>query len=148
MSVNKPKIESREDKGVKDSQDGVLLTTFIWNRRKGYELETGLAGLRNPTYLEKVKVALVEERERLYMLLKQVSFLNLYPSHSNFILCEVTVGRDAKNLKIVASESIQDTGAVTKEGPRVLFNALAVFALREINLSKVTFSTTTLYLSR
>nr|KAJ0212944.1 hypothetical protein LSAT_V11C400197480 [Lactuca sativa] len=35
-----------------------------------------------------------------------------------------------------------------EEGPRVLFNALAVFALREINLSKVTFSTTTFYLSR
>ncbi|CAI9296227.1 unnamed protein product [Lactuca saligna] len=31
---------------------------------------------------------------------------------------------------------------------RVLFNALAVFALREINLSKVTFSTTTFYLRR
>ncbi|CAI9266618.1 unnamed protein product [Lactuca saligna] len=31
---------------------------------------------------------------------------------------------------------------------QVLFNALAVFALREINLSKVTFSTTTFYLSR
>ncbi|KAL7603852.1 hypothetical protein Lser_V15G16396 [Lactuca serriola] len=35
-----------------------------------------------------------------------------------------------------------------EEGPRVLFNAFAVFALREINLSKVTFSTTTFYLSR
>ncbi|KAL7586334.1 hypothetical protein Lser_V15G40253 [Lactuca serriola] len=35
-----------------------------------------------------------------------------------------------------------------EEGPRVLFNALAVFALKEINLSKVTFSTTTFYLSR
>ncbi|CAI9282445.1 unnamed protein product [Lactuca saligna] len=34
-----------------------------------------------------------------------------------------------------------------EEGPRVLFNALAVFALREINLSKVTFSTTIFYLS-
>nr|KAJ0187200.1 hypothetical protein LSAT_V11C900487960 [Lactuca sativa] len=35
-----------------------------------------------------------------------------------------------------------------EEGPRVLFNGLAVFALREINLSKVTFSTTSFYLSR
>ncbi|CAI9262112.1 unnamed protein product [Lactuca saligna] len=71
-----------------------------------------------------------------------------------------------------SSESIRDTGAVAssraaeigldilaqtiqtsivftlEEDPRVLFNALAVFALREINLSKVTFSTTTFYLSR
>nr|KAJ0226808.1 hypothetical protein LSAT_V11C100049170 [Lactuca sativa] len=35
-----------------------------------------------------------------------------------------------------------------EEGPRVLFNALAMFGLREINLSKVTFSTTAFYLSR
>nr|KAJ0188497.1 hypothetical protein LSAT_V11C900486400 [Lactuca sativa] len=73
---------------------------------------------------------------------------------------------------IVASESIRDTGVIAssraaeigldilaqtiqtsivftlEEGPMVLFNALAVFALREINLSKVTFSTTTFYLSR
>ncbi|KAL7589231.1 hypothetical protein Lser_V15G36826 [Lactuca serriola] len=77
--------------------------------------------------------------------------------------------------EIVASESIRDTGAVAssraaeigldilaqtiqphktsivftlEEDPRVLFNGLAVFALREINLSKVTFSTTSFYLSR
>ncbi|CAI9262550.1 unnamed protein product [Lactuca saligna] len=35
-----------------------------------------------------------------------------------------------------------------EEGPRVLFDSLAVFDLKEINLSKVTFSTTTFYLSR
>nr|KAJ0198305.1 hypothetical protein LSAT_V11C700361110 [Lactuca sativa] len=35
-----------------------------------------------------------------------------------------------------------------EEGTGVLFNGLAVFALREINLSKVTFSTTSFYLSR
>ncbi|CAI9295231.1 unnamed protein product [Lactuca saligna] len=35
-----------------------------------------------------------------------------------------------------------------EDGPRVLFNALAVFTLREINLSKVTFSTIEFYLNR
>ncbi|CAI9260731.1 unnamed protein product [Lactuca saligna] len=35
-----------------------------------------------------------------------------------------------------------------EEGLRVLFNGLVVFALREINLSKVTFLTTSFYLSR
>ncbi|CAI9277160.1 unnamed protein product [Lactuca saligna] len=35
-----------------------------------------------------------------------------------------------------------------EEGPRVLFDALAVLDLKEINLSKVTVSTTTFYLSR
>lgn len=45
-------------------------------------------------------MALVEERERLFKLLKEVPFLNPYPSHSNFILSEVTSGVDAKKLKV------------------------------------------------
>nr|KAJ0220186.1 hypothetical protein LSAT_V11C200051330 [Lactuca sativa] len=50
-------------------------------------------------------------------------------------------------------KSLQDDDKMSimftlEEGPRVLFNALVVFALKEINLSKVTFSTTTFYLSR
>ncbi|GAA0139756.1 transaminase [Lithospermum erythrorhizon] len=49
--------------------------------------------------LHNVKEALVEERERLYKLLKEVPFLNPYPSYSNFILCEVTLGKDAQKLK-------------------------------------------------
>lgn len=49
---------------------------------------------------QNVKVALVQERERLFNLLKEVPFLNPYPSYSNFILCEVTSGRDAKQLKV------------------------------------------------
>lgn len=49
---------------------------------------------------QNVKVALVQERKRLYKLLKEVPFLNPYPSYSNFILCEVTSGRDAKKLKV------------------------------------------------
>ncbi|XP_031504736.1 histidinol-phosphate aminotransferase, chloroplastic-like [Nymphaea colorata] len=57
------------------------------------------AALNNPGYLEKVKHALVAERERLYNLLSEVPFLKPYPSHSNFILCEVTGGRDPKKLK-------------------------------------------------
>nr|DAD48550.1 TPA_asm: hypothetical protein HUJ06_018487 [Nelumbo nucifera] len=46
-----------------------------------------------------VKEALVQERERLYKVLKEVPFLKPYPSYSNFILCEVTSGKDAKKLK-------------------------------------------------
>ncbi|CAA2934366.1 histidinol-phosphate aminotransferase, chloroplastic [Olea europaea subsp. europaea] len=53
--------------------------------------------LRN--LFQNVKVALVLERERLFKLLKEVPFLNPYPSYSNFILCEVTSGMDAKKLK-------------------------------------------------
>lgn len=47
-----------------------------------------------------MKEALVQERERLFNLLKEVPFLNPYPSHSNFILCEVASGMDAKKLKV------------------------------------------------
>lgn len=43
---------------------------------------------------------LIQERERLFKLLKDVPFLNPYPSYSNFILCEVTSGMDAKKLKV------------------------------------------------
>ncbi|CAI9299964.1 unnamed protein product [Lactuca saligna] len=55
----------------------------------------------------------------------------------------VRVGRNQPNAPRVLAPSI-----FTSYVSRVLFNALAVFALREINLSKVTFSTTTFYLRR
>lgn len=47
-----------------------------------------------------MKEALLQERERLYDLLKGVPFLEPYPSHSNFILCAVKSGMDAKKLKV------------------------------------------------
>lgn len=42
----------------------------------------------------------MQERNRLFKLLKEVPFLVPYPSYSNFILCEVTSGIDAKKLKV------------------------------------------------
>ncbi|KAM7463304.1 hypothetical protein LguiA_031425 [Lonicera macranthoides] len=77
---------------------------YLWRAKQPYNVSvaaevSACAALKNPTYLENVKVALVQERERLYKLLKEVPFLNPYPSYSNFILCEVTSGRDAKKLK-------------------------------------------------
>ena len=50
--------------------------------------------------IQNVKDALVKERGRLFELLKAVPFLRPFPSHSNFILCEVTSGFDAKKLKV------------------------------------------------
>lgn len=47
-----------------------------------------------------VKNLLVKERERLFNLLKGIPFLKPFPSHSNFILCEVTSGKDAKKIKV------------------------------------------------
>lgn len=77
---------------------------YIWRAKQPYNVSVAAevaacAALQNPTYLEKVKETLIQERERLFKLLKEVPFLNPYPSHSNFILCEVTSGKDAKKLK-------------------------------------------------
>ncbi|KAG9142966.1 hypothetical protein Leryth_006223 [Lithospermum erythrorhizon] len=77
---------------------------YLWRAKQPYNVSVAAevaacAALENPAYLENVKVALVEERERLFKLLKEVPFLNPYPSYSNFILCEVTLGKDAKKLK-------------------------------------------------
>ncbi|XP_050203997.1 histidinol-phosphate aminotransferase, chloroplastic-like [Mercurialis annua] len=77
---------------------------YLWRAKQPYNVSvaaevSACAALQNPTYLEKVKNALVQERERLYKLLKEVPFLNPFPSFSNFILCEVQSGRDAKKLK-------------------------------------------------
>uniref|UniRef100_A0A0A0K7U5 histidinol-phosphate transaminase n=1 Tax=Cucumis sativus TaxID=3659 RepID=A0A0A0K7U5_CUCSA len=77
---------------------------YAWRAKQPYNVSVAAeiaacAALQNPSYLEKVKNALVQERERLYNLLTDVPFLNPFPSHSNFILCEVTSGKDAKKLK-------------------------------------------------
>ncbi|GAB2291189.1 hypothetical protein Dimus_025448 [Dionaea muscipula] len=77
---------------------------YLWRAKQPYNVSVAAelaacAALQNPFYLENVKDALVRERERLYKLLKGVAFLNPFPSYSNFILCEVTSGRDAKKLK-------------------------------------------------
>ncbi|EXB57402.1 Histidinol-phosphate aminotransferase [Morus notabilis] len=87
---------------------------YLWRAKQPYNVSvaaevSACAALQNPTYLEltraayllyqNVKEALLQERERLYNLLKGVPFLEPYPSHSNFILCAVKSGMDAKKLK-------------------------------------------------
>ncbi|WCJ29725.1 histidinol phosphate aminotransferase 1 [Euphorbia peplus] len=77
---------------------------YLWRAKQPYNVSvaaevSACAALQNPTYLENVKDALVQERNRLFKLLNEVPFLNPFPSYSNFILCEVTSGMDAKHLK-------------------------------------------------
>ncbi|KAL2546940.1 Histidinol-phosphate aminotransferase 2 [Forsythia ovata] len=77
---------------------------YLWTAKQPYNVSaaaeiSACAALKNPVYLENVKVDLLQERERLFKLLKEVPFLNPYPSYSNFFLCEVTSGMDAKKLK-------------------------------------------------
>ncbi|CAN6852357.1 unnamed protein product [Brassica oleracea] len=77
---------------------------YMWRAKQPYNVSVAgevaaLAAFSNGKNLEDVRDALVRERERLFGLLKEVPFLNPYPSYSNFILCEVTSGMDAKKLK-------------------------------------------------
>ncbi|CAM8961823.1 unnamed protein product [Rhodiola kirilowii] len=77
---------------------------YLWRAKQPYNVSVAAevaacAALQNPVYLETVKESLVKERDRLFNLLSQVPYLKPYPSHSNFILCEVASGRDAKQLK-------------------------------------------------
>ncbi|KAB2065940.1 Histidinol-phosphate aminotransferase, chloroplastic [Gossypium arboreum] len=77
---------------------------YLWRAKQPYNVSVAAevaacAALQNPKYLELVKDALIQERDRLFKLLKEIPFLNPYPSYSNFILCEVTSGMDAKKLK-------------------------------------------------
>lgn len=82
----------------------LTIIEYLWRAKQPYNVSvaaevSACAALQNPTYLENVKNALLQERERLYNLLKELPFLKPYPSYSNFILCEVTSGMDAKKLK-------------------------------------------------
>nr|KAJ0212299.1 hypothetical protein LSAT_V11C400205030 [Lactuca sativa] len=91
---------------------------------------------------------------------RELRELGVYPMVLMSQMATLIMDIIAGTYQIVASESIRDTGAVAssraaeigldilaqtiqtsivftlEEGPRVLFNGLAVFALREINLSK------------
>ncbi|ONH90485.1 hypothetical protein PRUPE_8G056800 [Prunus persica] len=71
----------------------LTIIEYLWRAKQPYNVSvaaevSACAALENPTYLE-----------ALYNLVKELPFLNPYPSYSNFILCEVTSGMDAKKLK-------------------------------------------------
>jgi hypothetical protein len=48
---------------------------------------------------QRVRDALVTERERLLAGLREIPFLQPYPSHANFVLAKVAEGRDARAIK-------------------------------------------------
>ncbi|KAG0556805.1 hypothetical protein KC19_11G080400 [Ceratodon purpureus] len=90
------------------------LIEYLWRAKQPYNVSVAAevaacAALTNPTYLENVKNALVEERERMFAKLQEIPFLEPHPSHANFILCSVTGSKSAKELK----------AALAKEGVMV-----------------------------
>jgi histidinol-phosphate aminotransferase len=80
------------------------LIEYLWRAKQPYNVSVAaevaaLAALSNLPYIERVRDALVAERGRLFEGLQAVPFLQPFPSHSNFVLCKVTDGRDARGLK-------------------------------------------------
>lgn len=88
------------------------LAPFLWRAKQPYNVSVaaqvaGMAALSNPKYLKEVKDALVSERERMYAGLKQLDFLEPYPSEANFVLMSVKAPWTAKDLKdALAAEGV------------------------------------------
>jgi histidinol-phosphate aminotransferase len=80
------------------------LLPHLWKIKQPYNINVAaslaaLASLEDQAWLQEIVQLLVAERERLFAELGTISYLNPFPSHSNFILCRV-VGRDAYQLKL------------------------------------------------
>jgi len=84
------------------------LMPTLWKSKQPYNVNVAASvaaqvSLANRDGLSKVVARLKEERERLFTALQKVSYLQPYPTQSNFILCRV-VGRDAAELKNLLAE--------------------------------------------
>lgn len=80
------------------------LLPHLWKIKQPYNINVAaslaaLASLEDQEWLQEKVQLLVAERERLFTELGTISYLNPFPSQSNFILCRVT-GRDARQLKL------------------------------------------------
>ena len=79
------------------------LMPTLWKAKQPYNVNlagsvAAIAALEDTAYLTEIVSTLVAERERLMTGLRQIPYLQPYPSHSNFILCRV-IDRDAAKLK-------------------------------------------------
>ena len=54
--------------------------------------------------MQDVRNKLVDERARMTKQLEEVVFLHPYQSNANFVLCEVTNGYDAKDVKLALAK--------------------------------------------
>ena len=77
---------------------------YLWRAKQPYNVSVAaevaaVAALSNVAYIDRVRDALVEERGRLFEGLNKLPYLEPYPSSSNFVLCKVTDGRDAAELR-------------------------------------------------
>jgi histidinol-phosphate aminotransferase len=70
------------------------LAEVVWNTKVPFNLTVSaeqaiLASLEDREWLNKNIALIVAERERLHSRLADIAWLRPYPSHGNFILCEV-----------------------------------------------------------
>lgn len=70
----------------------LALIDYMWRIKQPYNVSAvaeiaALAALSNPGYLQDVRDKIVSERGRLFDILSSFSFLEPFPSESNFILC-------------------------------------------------------------
>ena len=75
----------------------------LWKIKQPYNVSVaaeraGVVSLEHADQLEITGQRIIAERERLFAYLQKIPWLKPYPSHSNFILCQV-IGRDAAQLK-------------------------------------------------
>ena len=80
------------------------LMAQLWKFKQPYNVNVaaavaGLASLRHVEQIHDTVQLLKRERERLLGCLQTIPYLQPYPSHANFILCDVA-GREAKELKL------------------------------------------------
>ncbi len=79
------------------------LLRHLWKIKQPYNVNVAaslaaLAALRDPRWMEEKVRLIVQERKRMVAKLASFSFLEPYPSHSNFVLFRVN-GRSAAQLK-------------------------------------------------
>lgn len=78
---------------------------YLWRAKQPYNVSVAaevaaVAALSNIEYIDTVRNALVKEREVLFKAIRDdIPYLEPYPSSSNFILCKVTGGRPAGDLR-------------------------------------------------
>jgi histidinol-phosphate aminotransferase len=82
----------------------LALMPHLWKIKQPYNVSVAasaaaIASLEDSDYLAGVLCKLIAERDRLTEALSEFSFLKVYPSHANFVLCRV-IGRDARELKL------------------------------------------------
>jgi histidinol-phosphate aminotransferase len=79
------------------------LAEIVWNTKVPFNLTVSaeqaiLASLEDRDWLQKNVALIVAERERLFSRLSDLPWLRPYPSHGNFVLCEVR-GPNAQDVR-------------------------------------------------